>query len=51
MIRRGRRSPGLNPSDVAPDSEDTIIRLGKRVIEEGEIEPYMRKKGYSENDE
>jgi hypothetical protein len=28
-----------NPSDVAPDSEDTIIRLGNRVIEEGKIEP------------
>jgi hypothetical protein len=40
-----------NPSDVAPDSEDTIIRIGKRVIEDGEIEPYMRKKGYSEDDE
>jgi hypothetical protein len=27
-----------NPSDVAPASEDTISRLGKRVIEDGKIE-------------
>ena len=28
-----------NPSDVAPDSEDGIKRIGKRVIEETVIEP------------
>ena len=28
-----------NPSDVAPDSEDGITRIGRRVVEEGTIEP------------
>ena len=27
------------------------IRHGQRVIEEGAIEPYVRKKGYTEDDE
>jgi hypothetical protein len=31
-----------NPSDVAPHREDTITRLGKRLIEETEIEPAER---------
>ena len=28
-----------NPSDVEPDSEDGITRIGRRVVEDGTIEP------------
>jgi hypothetical protein len=28
-----------NPADAEPDNEDGIKRIGRRVIEEGEIEP------------
>jgi hypothetical protein len=31
-----------NPSDVAPHREDTVTRLGKRLIEETVIEPAER---------
>jgi hypothetical protein len=34
-----------NPSDAAPDDELGIRRLGRRLVEEGEIERYKPKKG------
>ena len=37
MIQRGITKPWSNPSDVAPDSEDGITRIGRRVVEEGTI--------------
>ena len=40
----------VDPPDVEPDNEE-VTRIGKRVIEEAMIEPYKRKKGYSEDDE
>ena len=47
---KGTPKSWSNPSDVAPDNEE-VTRIGKRVIEDGVIEPYKRKKGYSEDDE
>ena len=46
---KGTPKSWSNPSDVEPDNEE--VTLGKRVIEEAMIEPYKRKKGYSEDDE
>jgi hypothetical protein len=37
--RRGTPKSWTNPADAEPDNEDGIKRLGKRVIEEGVIEP------------
>jgi hypothetical protein len=36
---RGTPKSWTNPADAEPDNEDGIKRLGKRVIEEGVIEP------------
>jgi hypothetical protein len=35
----GTQKPWSNPSHLAPDNEDGIIQIGKRVIEDGVIEP------------
>jgi hypothetical protein len=34
-----------NPNDAEPDCENGIRRIGKRVVEQVEIEPYKPKKG------
>ena len=49
--QQGTPKSSSNPSDAEPDNEDGIKRIGKRVIEEGKVEPYKRKKGYSEADD
>ena len=49
--QQGTPKSWSNPSDAEPDNEDGIKRIGKRVIEEGKVEPYKRKKGYSEADD